>query len=96
MLAALSGWMLYTMWVILGLIGLDVLAGLYRSLESNAWSTDSLTGYLGHILHLVLPLLLVGALTGIDETGWLMMVLYYIGGVGVVLKLLVAIKKKLW
>ncbi|MGZ4106804.1 MAG: hypothetical protein ACXVP5_11330 [Tumebacillaceae bacterium] len=91
----LSGWMLYTMWAVLGVIGLDFLAGLYRSMMSNSLSLSNLTDFLGSMMTYVLPMMIVAALTALDGTGWLVMVFYYIGGLGIVLKYLVGIKDKL-
>lgn len=91
----LSGWMLYTMWVVLGLIGLDFLAGLYRSMMSNSLSISNLTDFLGSMITYVLPMLILAHLTAIDGTGWLVMVGYYIGGIGIALHYLVSIKNKL-
>jgi hypothetical protein len=91
----LSGWMLYTMWAVLGVIGLDLLAGLYRSMMSNSLSLSNLTDFLGSMLTYVLPMMILAQMTAIDGTGWLVMIGYYIGGLGIVLQYLVSIKNKL-
>jgi len=93
---ALSGWMLYTMWAVLGLIGLNWLVDLYRSMVSGTLSLGSLTDWLGDLTTHVFPLLLLVLLLAVDPTGWLVLCGYYVGGVGIVLKLLFALKKKLF
>ena len=85
---SLSGWMLYTMWAVIGLIGLDLLAGWYRSLMGHSFSVDNLTDFLGSMISYVLPLLILNALTGIDPTGWLVLLAYSVGGVGDIIKYL--------
>ncbi|HEU4965400.1 MAG TPA: hypothetical protein VFV52_16355 [Bacilli bacterium] len=91
----LTGWMLYTMWAVLGLMGLDILVGLYRSLMSNTFSLSKLPGFLTGVLTYVLPLFILANLTDIEPTGWLVTIGYYVGGIGVIVKYLMDIKSKL-
>lgn len=88
-------WMLYTMWAVLGVMGLDILVGLYRSLMSNSFSLTKLPGFLNGVLVYVLPLFILANLTDIEPTGWLVTIAYYLGGLGVVVKYLYDIKAKL-
>lgn len=92
----LTGWMLYTMWVVLGLIGLNWLADMYRGLVGKTFTTDTLAGVLGPVLTTVLPLLVVASLTTLDSTGWIVLTGYYVAGVGVILKNLSLLKNKLF
>jgi hypothetical protein len=93
---ALSGWMLYTMWAVLGLMGLNVLSGMYRALMSNSFSLSKVPNFLNGMLTTVLPLLLLAGATSIDDTNWLVETAYYVGGVGSVWKYLKDIKGKFW
>lgn len=92
---SLSGWMLYTMLGVLAVIGLDVLAGFYRAIVSNSFSLSAIPGYLGGILSYVFPLLVLAGLVSLDPTGILVLIGYYLGGIGVILKYLNDIKGKL-
>ncbi|ASS76301.1 hypothetical protein CIG75_16005 [Tumebacillus algifaecis] len=94
----LTGWMMYTMWAVLGLMSLDLLMGVYKSLKSNSFSLDQLSGFLGGILTWVFPMLLLVNLnaTDLDPTGgWILSVLYYLTGIGVIWKLLKNLKGKM-
>lgn len=93
---SLSGWMLYTMYAVLVVIGLDLLAGWYRALVSHSFSLDNLTEFLGSMISYVLPMIILSWLTAIDPTGWGVMIAYYVGGIGIVLTYLVSIKRKLF
>ena len=93
---SLSGWMLYTMYAVLAVIGLDLLANWYRALMSHSFSIDNLTEFLGSMISYVLPMMILSWLTAIDPTDWGAMIAYYVGGAGIVLKYLVSIKKKLF
>jgi hypothetical protein len=93
---SLSGWMLYTMYAVLAVIGLDLLAGWYRALMSHSYSTDNLTDFLGSMISYVLPLMILSWLTAVDPTGMAVMIAYYVGGIGIVLKYLLSIKNKLF
>jgi hypothetical protein len=92
----LTGWMLYTMWAVLGLIGLNWLVDIYRALVGKTFSWDTLTEVLGPILYTVLPLLILTRIMDLDPTGWIILIAYYLSGLGVVLKLLLGLKKKLF
>jgi hypothetical protein len=91
---ALSGWMLYTMWAVLGLVGLNVLAGMYRAVMSNSFSLSKVPNFLNGILTTVLPMLILSGVTSIDNTDWLAETGYYAAGIGSVWKYLKDIKGK--
>lgn len=91
----LTGWMLYSLWIVLGLMALDFLAGLYSSLRVGEFSPDLILGYLKDMLYYVFPMLLLASISTLDSTGWLMLVAYYVGAFGIALKYLLALKSKL-
>lgn len=91
----LTGWMLYSLWIVLGLMALDFLAGFYSSLRVGEFSPDLILGYLKDMLYYVFPMLLLASISTLDSTGWLMLVAYYVGAFGIALKYLLALKSKL-
>jgi hypothetical protein len=88
----LAGWMLYSMWAVLGLMGLSFLVDLFRMLKSGGFSQSLILGYLQDLLYYVFPLFLLSNMMSLDPTGWLLLVGYYIGAIGVVLRYLLKIK----
>lgn len=92
---AFTDWMLYSMWVVLGAMGLNFLVGLYKSLAAGTLSGDLVTVYLKDLVMLVFPLFLLAGLTSYDHTGWIMETAYYVGAVGVFYKYLMDLKGKL-
>ncbi|WP_127529521.1 hypothetical protein [Paenibacillus kobensis] len=91
----LTDWMLYSLWIVLGFMALDFLAGLYKSLRTSKFSPSLILDYLQDMLYYVLPLLLLASLSALDKTGWLVSVGYYVGALGLVLKYLLSLKSKL-
>ncbi|UOF89618.1 hypothetical protein LSG31_17280 [Fodinisporobacter ferrooxydans] len=92
----LTGYMLYSMWAVLGLIALDILTGLYRAMISNSFSFAKLASFLGTgILNYVLPLLVLAKVQQLDPTSWVVALMYYLGALGVVAKYLTDISSKL-
>jgi hypothetical protein len=89
---ALAGWMLYSMWVVLGLMGLSFLVDLYRMLKGGSFSESLILGYLQDLLYYVFPLFLLSNMMSLDHTGWIMQVSYYVGAIGVALRYLLKIK----
>lgn len=92
---ALTDWMLYSMWIVLGAMGLNFLLGLYKSLKSSTFSSGLITTYLMDLVMLVLPLFMLSNMTVFDNTGWIMETAYYIGAFGVVVKYVTDLKGKL-
>jgi hypothetical protein len=88
---ALTGWMLYAMWAVLVLMGINFLVGIFRSFNVG----ELILSYLHDILHYVLPLFLLANMRSLDPTGWLVLIAYYIGAIGVIIKYLTDIKNKL-
>jgi hypothetical protein len=92
----LTGYMLYTMLIVLGVMALDMLAGLYKSMITNSFSFAALAKFLkSGILFYVLPLLVLASLSQLSTMNWLVMILYYIGALGVVVKYLMDILNKM-
>jgi hypothetical protein len=93
---ALSGFMLYTMYLILGLIAVDILAGLYKAITTNSFSFAKLAGFLkSGILYLVFPLTVLVSLIPMDPTGWVLTIAYYLASLGIVIKYIMDITGKL-
>lgn len=82
------------MWAIFGLMWLDLLVGLFRSLVTRSFSPSLILDYLKDVLYYILPLTVVVTMMPLDPTGWLMMIFYYIGGLAVIWNYLVSIKNK--
>jgi hypothetical protein len=91
----LSGFMLYTMWVVLALIAIDLLVTIYTSFQNNSFSLSLLSNFLSGILNYVFPLFIVVNLMPLDPTGWLIKIAYYVGAIGVIFRYLVDIKNRM-
>lgn len=91
----LSGLMLYTMWVVLALIGIDLLVDIYKSLTAHSFAIANLADFLNGILSYIFPLFILASLTALDPTGWLVLIAYYTGAVGVIFKYISDIQRKL-
>ncbi|WP_096188857.1 hypothetical protein [Evansella halocellulosilytica] len=92
---ALSGFMLYTMWVVLAAIGVNFLLGIINSFRQNTFALSNLAEFLNGILYSVFPLFILVNLMTLDPTSWLFLTAYYIGAVGVIFKYLYEIQEKL-
>lgn len=93
MTLTLTSWMLYSMLVVLGVMGLSFLFGLYKSLKAGSFSGDLILTYLKDMLYYVFPLFLISNMMSLDPTGFVMLIAYYVGALGVVLKYLADFKK---
>ncbi|SDN01370.1 hypothetical protein SAMN04487897_101793 [Paenibacillus sp. yr247] len=93
MTLALTGWMLYSMLIVLGFMGLNFLFGLYKSLKAGSFSSSPFLAYLRDLLYYVFPLFLLSNMMSLDPTGFLLLIAYYLGALGVVLKYLEGFKK---
>lgn len=89
----LTGWMLYSMLAVLGFMGLSYLVGLYKSLKAGDFSSSLILTYLKDMLYYVFPLFLISNMLSLDPTGFLLLIAYYVGALGVVLKYLASFKK---
>ncbi len=91
---ALAGWMLYAMWGVLGVMGIDFLASVFRSLKRSSFSTALVLDYLRDLLNYVFPLFIVVNLIPLDPTGWILLIGYYLASLAVFLRYVFAIKDK--
>lgn len=87
----MAGWMLYTLWAVLGLMLLHFLISLFRSLVTKSFTLEVVLVYLKDILFYVFPLLVIITLLPLDPTGWILIVFYFISGVAIILNYLIGI-----
>lgn len=90
----LTDWMLYTLWAIFGFMIVDLLIVLFRSFWQGSFNPESVLGYLKDILYYILPLNLVISMISLDPTGFILVTFYFIGGIAVILKYILDIKKR--
>lgn len=86
--------MLYTMYAVLGLMMLDFVIGLIRSVVTNTFTVNMVLDYLKSILYMVFPLLVILSLIPIDPTVWVLKIFYYIGGLAIMWNYIVQIVNK--
>ncbi|MDQ0199462.1 hypothetical protein [Neobacillus ginsengisoli] len=72
------------MWAVLGLMMLDFIVGLFKSLVTKSFSPKMVLDYLKDILYYVFPLVFILNIMAIDPTGWILLIFYYIGGLAVI------------
>lgn len=82
---ALTGWMLYTMLVVLGVMWLDFLISFVRSLIRGSVNLTLVLDYLKDMIFYILPLFLLVSLIPLDPVGWIFSVFFAIGSLGVFL-----------
>jgi hypothetical protein len=90
----MTDWIFYTMWAVFGLMWLDLLIALFKSLVTKSFSLSIVLDYLKDVLYYVMPLMVVLNLMSMDSTGWFFLTFYFIGGLAVIWHYLVAIKNK--
>lgn len=90
----MTDWMLYTLWAVLGLMLVDFIIGLFRSIVTKAFTPKIGLDTLKYILYYVFPLVFITSLIPIDPSGWILMVFYYITGLFVIWHYLVSIFTK--
>jgi hypothetical protein len=90
----LTGWMIYTLWAIFGLLFINLLISLFQSFWKGSFDTAFLLDYLKDILYFVLPLTFILDMLSIDPTGWVLTIGYFVFGLAVILKYLKDIVKK--
>ncbi|TFE28642.1 hypothetical protein [Cohnella luojiensis] len=95
MAVTFTGWMLYAMWGVLGLMALDFLVGMFKSLKAKKIDHHLVLGVLKDLLYYVFPLLMLSSLTALDSTGWIVKTGFFVGAVGVIWKYLMDIKSKI-
>lgn len=92
---ALSGWMLYSMWAIFGLMFVDFLVNFFRSLSSSSFPITLMLNYLKDIVSYVLPLMIIVNMMSLDPTGgWVMLVGYYVGAIALIWNYITSIKSR--
>lgn len=89
----LVDWFIYTIWAIFGLMIIDFLIGFAKSFWEGSFDTTFL-GYLKDILYYVFPLKIIVSMLSIDPTGWILVIVYFVGGISVIIKYLLDIKRK--
>jgi hypothetical protein len=86
--------MIYTLWGIFGLMIIDFLIAFFRSFWKGSFDPTFVLGYLKDVLYYVLPLNVIVSMIPIDPTGWILVIGYFVGGIAVILKYLLDIKRK--
>ncbi|MEW9668462.1 hypothetical protein [Ammoniphilus sp. 3BR4] len=84
------------MWAVFGLMSLDLLIGLVRSFWSGTFSAipKMVLDLLKDVLYYVAPLMILMSMIAIDPTGWVLLVLYFLGGLSIIGNYVMAIKNK--
>jgi hypothetical protein len=90
----IEGLVLYTMYAVLGLMLLDFVVGLVRSVVTNTFTVNMVLDYLKSVLYMVFPLIVILSLVPIDPTGWALKIFYYIGGLAIIWNYLVSMVSK--
>jgi hypothetical protein len=83
---ALSDWMVYTLWGVLGLMSLDFLIQLLKSFWKGSFNLTFVLDYLKDVLYYVMPLTVLLSLVELDPTGWTLVIFYFLGGLAVMVK----------
>lgn len=88
--------MLYSLWLVLAVIGLNLLVGVYSALKENQFTVYRFPGFLRTgILHCVVPLLAIVYMLPLDHTEFLLVSVYYIGALAVFLKYILDVINKI-
>ncbi|MFC5450587.1 hypothetical protein [Paenibacillus aestuarii] len=89
----LADWLTYTLWAIFGFMMLDFMIALFGSFWAGSFDTTFL-GYLKDIMFYVIPLNFLLSMVAIDPTGWIVIVVYFIGGLSIILKYVIDIVRR--
>ncbi|RXT13744.1 hypothetical protein [Ammoniphilus sp. CFH 90114] len=92
---SLGGLMLYAMWAVLGVMMVDFIVASYRALKRKYFSADIILEYLKDFVFYIFPLFLIANMTGLDPTGWILLIAYFGASLAVLVRYLSAIKRKL-
>jgi hypothetical protein len=84
----LADWMVYTMCGVLGLMSLDLLIQLVKSVSKGSFDLTFVLDYLKDVLYYVMPLTVLLSLFDMDPTGWVLVIFYFLGGLAVMVKYL--------
>jgi hypothetical protein len=82
----LADWMVYTLWGVLGLMSLDLLIQLLKSIGKGSFDLTFVLDYLKDVLYYVMPLTVLLSLFDLDPTGWALVIFYFLGGLAVIVK----------
>jgi hypothetical protein len=91
---ALSDWIAYAMWGVLGLMSIDLLIQLLKSFWKGSFNISFVLDYLKDVLYYVMPLTVLQSLFDSDPTGWALVIFYFLGGLAVMVKYLTDIKSR--
>lgn len=91
--STVSDWMIYTFLTIFGLMIIDFLIAFSKSFWAGSFNTSFL-GYLRDIVYYVFPLNIIISLIPLDPTGWILVILFFVGGISVIIKYVMDIKNK--
>jgi hypothetical protein len=83
--------MMVTMWIVLILVGLNILMQLLTALRGNANIDDLSTKVTRPVLMEVFPLIILSWLTVIDGTQILLLIWYYVAAVLIALRALMSL-----
>jgi hypothetical protein len=92
MTVTLTDLMIYTMVAIFGLMIIDFIIAFFKSFSKGSFTT--FLNYLKDILYYVLPLYLIMSMIPFDPTGWILVVVYFLGGISVIIKYVLDIKNR--
>ncbi|MDQ0246195.1 hypothetical protein J2S09_003799 [Bacillus fengqiuensis] len=90
----LANWMMYTMCAVLGLMMIDFLIAFFKSFWIGSFSPTIVLDYLKDILYYVFPLNIIISLIPLDPTDWILVIFYFLGGLGLMVKYIMDIKGK--
>jgi hypothetical protein len=90
----MTGWLLYTMMAVLGLMIVDFVIAFFTNLFKGSFNLTFMMDYLKDVLYYVMPLYFIGTMGSHDPTGWVLYTFYYILGIAAALKYLMGIFKR--
>lgn len=91
---SVTSWMIFTILAIFGLMIIDFLIAFTKLFWEGRFKLIFLD-YLKDILYYILPLNVIVSMTSLDPTGWILVTLFFVGGISVALKYIIDIKRKL-
>ncbi len=82
----LTGWMLYAMWGVLGMMSIKLLAEMYQSVSLRNFPSTAILNFLQGFVYYVFPLFIIANIASIDPTEIIVQIAYYVGAIGVIVK----------
>ena len=80
-------WIQYVLWIVIGLIALDILAGSIKGIVKKSFSFSKLSSFLkSDILTNIFPLYLLVQFIPKDPTHWVLAIMFYVAALGLVVK----------